>query len=241
MKNSTKVIAFAAQKGGCGKTTVCIPTASFFHYTLGKKVLVIDTDGPQYSFWTLRNDDIKNLESNDAASQQFLKQNIGIYPVLQLSLEELPNTLKEYRASGEYDIIIVDTPGTVNVKGYKEGLKACDYVFCPFEAETMSLNSNMEYIVFLIKDIIGAKDSHIKDYGVFWNKVKKTASRDLFVAIDTELRNSGINVLPVVVEDSVNYQRDVTRSTLFPIATSMNKTQLAALISAINDIVYKTT
>jgi chromosome partitioning protein len=239
MKQKTTVIAFAAQKGGCGKTTVCIPTASFFHYTMGKKVLVIDTDGPQYSFWTLRNDDLKNLENNEAATQQFIKQNIAIYPVLQLSLEDLPDKLTELRTSGEYDVIIVDTPGTVNVKGYKEGLKACDYVFCPFEAETMSLNSNMEYIVFLIKSIIGEKDSHIKGYGVFWNKVKKTASRDLFVAIDTELRNSGINVLPVIVEDSVNYQRDITRSTLFPIAASMNKSQLASLIHLINDTVFK--
>lgn len=239
MKKKTIAVAFAAQKGGCGKTTVCITAASFLNYKLGKKTLVIDTDGPQYSFWTLRNDDLKNLDTNDASKNLFIRQEVPIYPVIQLSLEDLPATLAEYRHSGEYDVILVDTPGTVNVKGYKEGLKACDYVFSPFEAESMSLNSNMEYIVFLIRDIINSPGSLVKDYGVFWNKVKKTANKDLFVAVDTELRNNGINVLDVIVEDRVDYQRDITRSTLFPIQNALSKSQMANLINKINDIIFK--
>lgn len=238
MEKKTIVVALAAQKGGCGKTTVCITLASFLHYKLGKKTLVIDTDCPQYSYWTLRNDELKNLETNETQKNQLIKQEVALYPVIQLTLEELPSTLEKYRESGEYDVILIDTPGSVNIKGYKEGLKSCDFVFTPFEAESMSLNSNMEYIVYLIRDIINSPGSRIKDYGVFWNKVKKTTNKDLFIAVDTELRNNGINVLDVIVEDRVDYQRDVTRSTLFPIQNVLIKSQMGALINLINNLIF---
>lgn len=40
-------IAFATQKGGIGKTTLTVLTASYLHYVKGYNVAVVDCDAPQ--------------------------------------------------------------------------------------------------------------------------------------------------------------------------------------------------
>lgn len=47
-------IAFATQKGGIGKTTLTVLTASYLHYVKGYNVAVVDCDAPQNSIADLR-------------------------------------------------------------------------------------------------------------------------------------------------------------------------------------------
>ena len=49
----TKYVAFSAQKGGAGKTTLTVLVASYLHYVKGYDVAVIDCDFPQYRYLAL--------------------------------------------------------------------------------------------------------------------------------------------------------------------------------------------
>ena len=50
----TKFIAFSTQKGGAGKTTLTVLTASYLHYVRGLNVGVVDCDFPQFSIVDMR-------------------------------------------------------------------------------------------------------------------------------------------------------------------------------------------
>lgn len=239
MAKETVIVAFACQKGGAGKTTIATSTLSYLHYTLGKKVLAIDADPPQLSLWTHRNHELGQLENSPEIAQRFEKQGIEIYPIVQSVLTDVPSMVEEYRKSGEYDVIVIDTPGTVNVQGYKECLMAVDYVFTPLEAEDFSLTSNLEFVSFLIDEVLEAPGSKLKDYFVFWNKIRRTANKDFFIEVHQNLLESGINILDALVDDRVDYQRSVCRSTLFPLALKYHASGLGTLINVISGKIAK--
>jgi len=239
METKTIVAAFAGQKGGTGKTMAATSTASYLHYRLGKKVLVIDSDSPQYSLWTYRNHELGQLQDNKRLANSFEKQNVPIYPIINSTIAEIPNLLDEHRNSGLFDVIVLDTPGTVNVQGYKECLMAVDYVITPLEAEDMSLTSNLEFITYLIDEILEAPNSRLKDYYVFWNKIRRNANKDFFIEVHTSLLENGINILDSLVEDRVDYQRMICRSTLFPISLSHKDSGLGNLINVVSEKILK--
>lgn len=57
-------VAFATQKGGAGKTTLTVLTASYLYYVKKMKVLVVDCDYPQYSVKELRDRDLQITRIN---------------------------------------------------------------------------------------------------------------------------------------------------------------------------------
>lgn len=54
-----------SQKGGVGKSTITILLASWLHYALGRDVLVVDCDAPQWSIVAQRERELDVLERND--------------------------------------------------------------------------------------------------------------------------------------------------------------------------------
>ena len=50
-----KVIAFATQKGGAGKSTISVHVASALAYVYGYKVAILDCDYPQNTVQVYRN------------------------------------------------------------------------------------------------------------------------------------------------------------------------------------------
>ncbi|MET3114885.1 chromosome partitioning protein [Pedobacter sp. CG_S7] len=239
MATKTRAVAFAGQKGGTGKTTVATATASYIHYTLGKRVLLMDSDSPQYSLWTFRNQELERLANDPENAQRFEKQGVAPYDIIQTTLLDVPKQLEALRASGEYDVIIIDTPGSVNVTGYKECLMSVDCVFTPLEAEEFSLTSNLEFISYLINDILEAKGSKLEEYYVFWNKIRKTTNKDFFIEVHSNLIEEGIKVLDALVDDRVDYQRSICRSTLFPLATKYQTSGLGTLINVVSQKILK--
>ena len=58
----SKVISFATQKGGSGKSTLSVLTATALHNRTGNKILVIDAD-PQQTIYGLNNREKTNGKS----------------------------------------------------------------------------------------------------------------------------------------------------------------------------------
>lgn len=91
-------VAFSTQKGGAGKTTLTVLTASYLYYVRGLSVLVVDCDYPQYSIKEMRDRDVEILRLNSVFRKNFMEQRERTgrdpYPIL------IPNRKTHWARSG---------------------------------------------------------------------------------------------------------------------------------------------
>ena len=154
----SKIVAFANQKGGVGKTTTCVNLSAYLSF-MGKKVLLIDMD-PQGNATSGigidKNDDIKTLydiiDGDSNVKELILKtkiSNLDIIPATvdlagaEISLvkinkreEILKNALKEI--SSNYDYICIDCPPSLGLLTIN-ALTACNSVVIPIQCEFYAL------------------------------------------------------------------------------------------------------
>ena len=153
-----KIVAFANQKGGVGKTTTCVNLAAYIA-AMGKKVLVVDLD-PQGSATSglgfEMNKDLKtiyDLISGDTAIDEVIQ------PTLLEGLDLIPSSLDLSGAEVEmvhmpqrekiikgildnikdrYDFIMIDCPPSLSLITVN-ALTACNSVIIPMLCEYYSL------------------------------------------------------------------------------------------------------
>ena len=153
-----KIIAFANQKGGVGKTTTCVNVATYMAL-MGKKILILDID-PQGNATTAvginKTKDLKTVyDLIDGASyyedviQPTIVDNLYIIPstvdlagaeveLIQIPQREkvIKRILDEIKVS--YDFILIDCPpslGLITVNA----LTAADSVLIPMQCEFFSM------------------------------------------------------------------------------------------------------
>ena len=123
MKKEPLFVALSNQKGGVGKSTFTVLLASYFHYLKGYNVLVVDCDYPQHSISTMRNWEVGNIEKNVHLQSQLVEQfgasGRKAYSILNSTPEEARETAGRFLEKSEldYDLVLFDLPGTVNVPG----------------------------------------------------------------------------------------------------------------------------
>lgn len=149
-----KIIAFANQKGGVGKTTSCINLAAYVS-VMGKKVLVVDLDPQGNATSGLgidKNADLKtvyDLISGDTTTEEVIKptllEDLDVLPSTvdlagaELEMVEMPQREKIIKGildplREKYDFIMIDCPpslGLITVNA----LTACDSVIIPMQCE----------------------------------------------------------------------------------------------------------
>ncbi len=150
-----KIIAFANQKGGVGKTTTCINLAAYVA-AMGKKVLVLDLDPQGNATSGLGIDDKdKNLKtiydlisgeySVKEVIQQTLLEGLDILPSTvdlagaEIEMIQMPQREKIIKGildsvRDSYDFIMIDCPpslGLITVNA----LTACNSVIIPMQCE----------------------------------------------------------------------------------------------------------
>lgn len=149
-----KIIAFANQKGGVGKTTTCINLASYIA-VMGKKMLVVDLDPQGNATSGLgidKTEDLKtvyDLISGDTNVDEVIKptliEGLDILPSTvdlagaELEMVEMPQREKIIKGildplREKYDFIMIDCPpslGLITVNA----LTACDSVIIPMQCE----------------------------------------------------------------------------------------------------------
>ena len=153
-----KIIAFANQKGGVGKTTTCVNTASFLSL-MGKKVLILDMD-PQGNATsgigiekTKNTKTIYSVMSKDCYVEEVIQKthlpNLDIIPatvdlagaeidLVQMQTREfvISNILSKIK--DKYDFILIDCPpslGLITVNC----LTAANSVLIPIQCEFYAL------------------------------------------------------------------------------------------------------
>lgn len=153
-----KIIAFANQKGGVGKTTTCINVATYMAL-MGKKVLILDVD-PQGNATSAvginKSKDLKTIydliggeSAYEDVIQKTIIDNLFIIPSTvdlagaEVELIQIPQREKVIKRildeiKGSYDFILIDCPpslGLITVNA----LTASDSVIVPIQCEFFAL------------------------------------------------------------------------------------------------------
>lgn len=142
----SKIIVFANQKGGCGKTTLAVLLANYLS-ALKKPVVVLDAD-IQRSMATMRKNDVDFY-------------NLGPpYEVIPVDIFDINKTQETMGVVSEFDgIVIIDCPGYAGNNGLIPIFGKADAVIVPFEYEKIVLESTTDFVALLnnIKSETGSK------------------------------------------------------------------------------------
>lgn len=186
-----KIIAFANQKGGVGKTTLCGLFANYLT-SKGVPVLVIDAD-LQLGLSGTREADIKELKLNypEEDPNSFIKYNIR-----KASLNDKDATDELMTELRNYDFTtIIDSPGSLAQDGMVAMLANCDYIVCPylFDLNTIRATRSFVHVVYLLKKQFPAIKSQI----IFVANRKKTAvgtkaEKEAWKSLEEYFSNFGI-------------------------------------------------
>lgn len=166
-----KTIGIIAQKGGQGKSFIAV-LLSHFLVKKKKKVVLIDSDFPQLTIDKLRKDEEKFCEQNkeNAFSKKavaYIKK-YGLSKILSAkphNLSEQMDALKE-----EYEYILVDFTGSLNVDGFDENLfSKFQHIVVPTRVDPNDIRSNFE---FYFKMIIPLQEKLDFKYHFLFNMVE---------------------------------------------------------------------
>ena len=138
-----KFIIFGNQKGGIGKTTLAVLTATGLSFPpFNKKILLIDNDN-QKSVVRLRQYDEENYEEK------------APYSIIDMTYKEIVKSIKDIDEN--YDYVFIDTPGKLDAELPPEEqevtkvLMLTDYLFMPFKAGVLNLDATTDYVKILLK------------------------------------------------------------------------------------------
>lgn len=190
-----KTIAFANNKGGSGKTTTCA-NVGYSLSVMGRRVLLIDGDMQMnLSLSFFDEDKVLEFASGEKNLYQCMKkqedlaeyikktpyENLDLIPssTLMSGIEYelftkwqrefiLKNSLKQVKASGKYDYILIDAPPTLG--GWVMNiLCASDYVVMPVEASPWGLFGVANMFDFL--EDVGHMNEELELLGIAVTKV----------------------------------------------------------------------
>lgn len=238
--NKPLFMAYATQKGGVGKTTFTVLTASYLHYEKNLNVLVVDCDYPQYSILQMREREIETVSKDRQlkafAYEQFTRLDKKAYTILKASAESAISIVEEFleQTKVTIDLVLFDVPGTVNTSGMYKLLSEMDVFLVPISADRVVLESSLNFAKAIGEMI---KDMPQKQLHLFWNLVDKREKTALYDIYSKGIKSLGLPLLKARVPDTKRYRKEILsagqrpfRSTLFPpdkqIARGSNITEL---------------
>lgn len=135
MKN--RKVVFANQKGGVGKSTLCILFANYLSYKK-KQVCVIDTDLQKT---------IHMQRKKDAAAYEGFEEPYSVQD-FDVTDPEIMQQLMD-SASQVDGFVLFDSPGNVSEDGLVPMFTEADYIVCPYEYEDKTLDSTGTFVQVL--------------------------------------------------------------------------------------------
>ena len=183
MSKEPLFVAVSNQKGGVGKSALTVVLSSYLHFEKNLNVAIIDCDSPQHSLVRMRERDKKAI-ANSAYFQQLLQQQWNrvpkkAYPIVGSTSEKAREAADELAASGDYDLIFVDLPGTVESTGVFRTIVYLDYVLAPTTSDLIIMQSTLAFSTTVLDYVKNTKDVPLKDILFFWNKLKKRTNVEI--------------------------------------------------------------
>ncbi|MBC3538264.1 ParA family protein [Rufibacter sediminis] len=138
-----KIISFATQKGGSGKSTLTLVLAAALAVDYKLKVAVLDCDYQQSI--------VKTRVQIDEESLQLLKESNpdATYPFDIFSIDL--NGIFDFvdNPENDYDLVFIDVPGRADGDDVFNALTACDAVIVPLVADYLDRASTAEFMHIL--------------------------------------------------------------------------------------------
>ncbi len=195
----SKIISFASQKGGVGKTTLLMLTASALHSRMNKRMVVIDCD---------QQASIKHIyekENNDMS-----------YPVINFDWAQKNSQINFTKIIAlcqlKYDFIFLDLPSKSekNDEIYNS-LVISDIIIIPVIASRLDIISTIKFLNTLpkITKIRKDKKMSIEIYGIINKKDSTREYRELdFLKQLSGIGNIKLFYTPISM--SVDYKRKIS-------------------------------
>lgn len=145
MEKKGKVISFYSSKGGTGKSTLTMITASAINFLLRpEKVCIIDGDSSQASLVLKRQID-EDVYNNDEQVKQFCDTyGLTHYPIIQSEIEDLLINMEKMKS--EYDYVFVDFPGTMVDERVLQAVCQVDYMIIPLSTDELERTTFFRFV-----------------------------------------------------------------------------------------------
>lgn len=213
-------VGFGSQKGGIGKSTIAEVLASFLYYEKNIKLLIMDCDYAQHSFYRLRERDKKAVEENTALQEKLKayirKTGKRSYRVLKAKPQEAIKVAEEYIAEHpeeEISVVIYDLPGRSDSSDLLSLALEMDYIISPIEADLQSIASCMAYAITIRDMGVMLSGSRIKQIFMMWNKVDRRVNTRIMESYDKEIEEYGLGLLKTRLPRSVKFSRELSMNT----------------------------
>lgn len=215
MSKRTLIVAVSNQKGGVGKSTILVTLASYLNYTVGKNVAIVDCDHTQRSLLRLRERDKATMEKNRRLMtllDEQRKNGRRIYPIVAARPEEAREVAGNLAEKGDYDIVFIDMPGTMDAKWVLPAIFNSDYVLTPIVADNIVMDSSLSFAGATVKFIRGRDDIPLKDVLLVWVKLKPRSNADVLERFRERLGKFGLTVMDTVIPDTCRYDKEISDS-----------------------------
>ena len=227
MEKDTILVAICNQKGGVGKSTMTVLLAGYYHYLKGLNVAVIDCDYPQYSLIRMKERDMRAVEQSEYFRQLMVAQYGRIqkkaYTIVGSKAENARDAAGKLMKSGNYDLIIVDLPGTVNSSGVINTIVNMDYVLTPIIPDRIVMQSSLSFSTIVWDYAKKNSETPLKEFLFFWTRKDARASTEVFDAYNIIMQKLDFTVLDTVIPETNRYNKELSsasrnffRCTLFP-------------------------
>ena len=133
------IITFANQKGGVGKTPLCV---TFGNYLVAKgvRVVIIDCDF-QHSILKCRKADIKKY------GEEQLPYEVWSYE--PNNKVEMTSLVEKLHNDPELDVVLMDSPGSLHAEGLVPMFVNSDIIVVPFHYDLVTIPSTASFLLFL--------------------------------------------------------------------------------------------
>ena len=141
------IITFANQKGGVGKTTLCVTFANYL-VAKGVRVVVIDCDF-QHSIMKCRKADIKKY------GEEQLPYEVWSYE--PNNKVEMTSLVEKLHNDPELDVVLMDSPGSLHAEGLVPMFVNSDIIVVPFHYDLVTIPSTASFLLFLdrLRQVVG--------------------------------------------------------------------------------------
>lgn len=139
MMQTPVIVTFANQKGGVGKTTLCVTFANYL-VTKGVRVVVVDCDF-QHSIVKSRKSDTKKYGEGHA-----------MYDVMACEADDkdgMTAVMEKLHNDPSIEVALLDSPGSLKAGGLVPMYVNSDFIVVPFHYDLVTVSSTASFLMFI--------------------------------------------------------------------------------------------
>lgn len=133
------IVTFANQKGGVGKTTLCVTFANYL-VTMGVRAVVVDCDF-QHSIVKCRKADIKKY------GEQHMLYEVIAYEATDK--DGMTSLMEKLHNDPSIDVVLMDSPGSLKAGGLVPMFVNSDIIVVPFHYDLVTVPSTASFLMFI--------------------------------------------------------------------------------------------